>query len=482
MPRLSSTASAFACCVVAVLSFAPRATAAPPQGEFPAALFPEEASSVPSNFRVFAFGKNAPSPSDIGLVLRFGSGPVEGDIQQFGCCLLVLRPAALLPEGEATTLLSFEGTDLEATFSVEAGVDDTPPTLQSVFVIDDRPGALVAAFEASDDGQVVGALARLDGELVQSAPVGTLLEMRDAAAGSCFEVTALDIAGNESEPVRVCDQGAGDDGGVQADGGPTDEPEPEPVGCSATVVPTNGAASPLFAMAAFFLLCGFRSRRHARILSAVALVALGATACATGEEPDAGIDDAGTIDRDAGAGDDAGQQEEGAVSTLASMEAYTALQSDDGKVRYLASVEGREDTSPVDDGCRFQDNAVYEYHLEYLRAELGDAFTLDDYTAMTLDRPTRVWWGGELWWRPLLPHPITGERGVLLYLVYATDDAQSALTADDVREAHAVLQRCAPAFEETLAFTPGSLSQRQMAESEQASLRSDGIGVVVNPS
>lgn len=469
------------------------AFAAPPQGEFPAALFPEAGTNAPGNLRAFAFGQNAPSPDDVGLVLRFGTGPIEADAQRIGCCLIVLRPAALLPQGQATLLLSYQGVDLESDFNVEAGADEEPPTVDDVTILDDGPGQLVAAFEASDNAQVVGAVARRNGVVVHAAPVGTLLEMRGAEAGSCFYVSALDIAGNESEEVRVCDRGATSDGGSEADAGTGAEPELDPVGCAAVGV-ANDAKAPLFALAALGLLgAAWSRRRRALALVVIACAVVGTAACPAGTEPDAGGQDggardagevppdAGELPRDGGAPADAGQEEVAARRTLTTLDAYAELESDEGRVRYLASVEGREDAPPVDDGCRFQNHSVYAYHLEYLRAELGDDFTLDDYTAMTLDRSTRVWWGGELWWRPQMLHPVSGDQGVLLYLVYATEDAQSALTAADVRAAHFALSECAPAFDASLAFTPGSLRQRQMAEAERASLQGDGIGVVLDP-
>ncbi|MBI1946357.1 MAG: hypothetical protein HYS27_11705 [Deltaproteobacteria bacterium] len=158
----------------------------------------------------------------------------------------------------------------------------------------------------------------------------------------------------------------------------------------------------------------------------------------------------------------------------------TELMGADGTVKYLAPVAGVEPRAPLFESCAFQDTMAFPFHLPFLNSlPGGDDLDFADYIALVLQRETRAWWGGEVWWRPELAHPIGGAPGVLAYTLYTEDSPGNRLIADDVRAVFAVLTACAPAFAGKLAFVPVSNEQRQTALQAQGELSADGIAVII---
>ena len=193
--------------------------------------------------------------------------------------------------------------------------------------------------------------------------------------------------------------------------------------------------------------------------------------------PPPGPDDAGP--GDAGP-DDAGVPEDGFRALLDEESDVAELAGADGTVKYLLPVAGVEPRAPLYSTCAFQDTTAFPYHLPFLSSlPGGDDLTFDDYIALVLRRDTRVWWGGEVLWRPELAHPISGAPGVLLYTLYTEDSPGNRLIADDVRAVFAALEGCAPAFVGKLGFVPSSNEQRLTAQQIQAALAAESIAVII---
>lgn len=211
------------------------------------------------------------------------------------------------------------------------------------------------------------------------------------------------------------------------------------------------------------------------LMLAVPAALWSAAACPPIPGPDdAGPSDAGTSD--------AGVVDDGFLTTLDDVDDVAELAGADGTVKYLLPVAGATPQAPLFSSCAFQDTTAFPFHLPFLNSlPGGDDLTFDDYMALVLRRDTRVWWGGEVMWRPELTHPITSATGVLIYTLYTEDSPGNRMIADDVRAVHAALGACAPAFDDALAFVPSSNEQRQTATLIQAELAAEGIAVIVDP-
>lgn len=189
-----------------------------------------------------------------------------------------------------------------------------------------------------------------------------------------------------------------------------------------------------------------------------------------------GDEDAGA---DGGRVSDAGPEAPDELARLDDVDDLALVAGADGSVKYLAPVDGAGPRAPLEEACAFQNTARYPYHLEYLRAQPGgEALTYQDYLALVLRRPTRVWWGGEVRFSPDATHPLTEQPGVLAYTLYTEDSPGNRLTPDDVRAVFAALAACAPGFDDALAFAPSSNEQRTTAALIRETLAAEGIAVL----
>lgn len=211
------------------------------------------------------------------------------------------------------------------------------------------------------------------------------------------------------------------------------------------------------------------TRRYAMLMAVpLAVVA----ACPQPGPDDAGPGDAGPTD--------GGVPEDGFRALLDQESDVAELAGADDTVKYLLPVAGAEPRAPLYSTCAFQDTTAFPYHLPFLSSLAGgEDLTFDDYIALVLRRDTRVWWGGEVLWRPDLAHPIGGVPGVLLYTLYTEDSPGNRLVIDDVRAVLAALNQCAPAFVGKLGFVPSSNEQRLTAQQIQAPLVAEGIAVIL---
>ncbi len=207
--------------VIVTLLVATRAGAPPPISSFPAVILPKDGSDPPRNTRYWAFGRDAPPLSSVGMALTVNGGALTLDVTAHGCCLVqgrLAEPLAAADTGLFT--VTSPGAELTSTFLVYDHIDVLPPGLADVSVLDFAQGRLVIGVQGNDDHEVAGFLARAPGadDIVGATPYGYVLEA-PAAAGGCVDVSAVDLSGNESNRVAACapaegeGEGEGDDGG-----------------------------------------------------------------------------------------------------------------------------------------------------------------------------------------------------------------------------------------------------------------------------
>ncbi|MCC7072979.1 MAG: hypothetical protein IT383_16775 [Deltaproteobacteria bacterium] len=205
---------------VAVLLAATRAGAPPPISSFPALILPSDGSDPPRNTRYWAFGRDAPPLSSIGVALSVNGSPLVLDVVALGCCLVqgrLTEPLAAADTGLFT--VSSAGSELTSAFVVYDHIDVQPPGLADVSVLDFAQGRLVIGVQGNDDHEVAGYLARAPGadEIVGATPYGYVLEA-PASSGACVDVSAVDLSGNESNRVPACAPAEGEGEG-EGDGG-----------------------------------------------------------------------------------------------------------------------------------------------------------------------------------------------------------------------------------------------------------------------
>lgn len=121
---------------------------------------------------------------------------------------------------EVSWLVTTASGEQEVTFVVGSADDVTTPTLTTAALLDDAGGTLVIGVEGNDDVGLAGFVARdIDGaqDIVSAASPDHVLVVEDVA---CVDVRALDLAGLESAPVRVCaGEGEGEGEGEPPRGG-----------------------------------------------------------------------------------------------------------------------------------------------------------------------------------------------------------------------------------------------------------------------
>lgn len=229
--------------------------------------------------------------------------------------------------------------------------------------------------------------------------------------------------------------------------------------------------------------------RASLVILALALTAQG---CGASDTPDAGSPDAGGADASPDAAEpdastpdastpDAGLGDLGPryLVTLDSAEALAGLGGRTGEAKYLAPVDGATPRAPIVEPCYFQNMALYDYHLLFLRSfpELAD-LTPAEYSSLVLRRPTRIWWGGGTKYYPGTPHPLAGELGTVAWTVYHEVAGADRLTADDLVAVHEILAGCVAFAPDRLAFLPTDPFQVTSARTARADLAARGIAVV----
>lgn len=204
--------------------YAADAGAPPPVSGFPAELAPDGTTAVPSNTRLWVFGEDAPPLQQVGATATRGGEILDVALTALGCCVVRAELGApLAVDDEVSAVVTSAGGDVSATFVVDRGPDETRPYELVATVLDDSPGVLVLGVEGDDDVALAGFFARVAGEIVGAAPLGfTLVATRGDAR--CVDVVAVDLAGNESDPLEVCSALSPDDDPPPASDAPADDP------------------------------------------------------------------------------------------------------------------------------------------------------------------------------------------------------------------------------------------------------------------
>lgn len=247
---------------------AARAGAPPPISSFPAEVRPLASDSIPTNTRVWIFGKDPPPLSRLGASATVNGQPAGLSLRQEGCCLVVGELGSEVNvDDDVRVILTHAGGDVDLLFTTTAPADDTPPTLATPFVLDEAPGSLVLGVDGNDDLALAGFLARSGSDVLGAAPPEYVLEV-ELGERRCAEVVAVDLAGNESEPREVCttlrpDDEEAPDGGpaAPADAGGADDPDDE---ASCTCASGGESAPSLLALLSLPILARLMGRRRTR--------------------------------------------------------------------------------------------------------------------------------------------------------------------------------------------------------------------------
>ncbi len=168
------------------------------------------------------------------------------------------------------------------------------------------------------------------------------------------------------------------------------------------------------------------------------------------------------------------------LTSLPSRDHYAALSGAGAEVKYLAIVDGVEPPAVFGGAsCLFQNTAKYPYHLQFLRT-FPEYSTLasERYADMVLRRTSRVAWGGGLKLSPATQHPVSGNLGVLAYVVYSESSPSELLTVQDVVEADQRLKDCIGFAADWLVFMPDGAAQAQAVEGMADELRAAGVAVI----
>jgi hypothetical protein len=228
--------------IALVLALAASSAALPPLPPFPSEVRPRDGSVAPSNAVIFALGDPAPPVAQVGIAATADGAPLTvGPLEPLGCCAITAAVSA--PGAGQTVQMSLSSAQGDVSASWLVGpADVTPPVFDGpIAVVDHGPRqggyAIVVGPIVTDDTQVGAIVARHAGAIVGVAADGYLLTARlplVPTAEVCLELTALDVAQNESAPATLCvtplppAEGEGEGEG---------EGEPPPTGCGSFAAP-----------------------------------------------------------------------------------------------------------------------------------------------------------------------------------------------------------------------------------------------------
>jgi hypothetical protein len=210
---------------------------------------------------------------------------------------------------------------------------------------------------------------------------------------------------------------------------------------------------------------------------ALAALLLLVGACAAPDD-----DDSSPADDDDSAGgddddDDASPEVPPYLSVLGSP-ADLALLSDGGALKYIAPTLAWEREPPITEDCYFQDMARWPWHLQFLRTLPGlESLDAGTYEAWVVQPDSRIWWGGAVQLWPGAVHPVSGEPGVLGFVLYS-NSLEPGLDVEQLLEINGILSTCVPFAAEFLVWVPDGSAQRAWAEANQEGLSAAGVFTV----
>ncbi|MBC8131681.1 MAG: hypothetical protein H7X95_01765 [Deltaproteobacteria bacterium] len=167
------------------------------------------------------------------------------------------------------------------------------------------------------------------------------------------------------------------------------------------------------------------------------------------------------------------------LERLESTEDFGRVQGEGGEVKYLGVVTGRAGLPPVDKPCMFQNTALYQGHITFLKSfpELAH-IDFNTYLNLVMKNASRQLWGGELKFFSAGIHPRTGVRGVLAYFLYADDLITEALTLDQIAEVDARLKGCVPYAKDLLVLVGMNETQVGHFRGQAKDLAGRGVDVI----
>ena len=191
-----------------------------------------------------------------------------------------------------------------------------------------------------------------------------------------------------------------------------------------------------------------------------------------------GDDDDSADDDDAADDDDSASAGPAFLTTL-STPTDLALLADGGGVKFIAPTEDWEREPPITEDCYFQNMEQYPWHLQFLLSfpELS-GLDMPTYEAWVVQPETRIWWGGAIQLWPGVVHPITGQGGVLSFVVYS-DYADPQLSVEQIVEVDATIRSCVPFASHLVVWVPDGGGQRAFAQDAADALTEAGVGVVL---
>ncbi len=192
-----------------------------------------------------------------------------------------------------------------------------------------------------------------------------------------------------------------------------------------------------------------------------------------------GDDDDSAIDDDDASDDDDSAPDSPPYLNVLETPADLALLADGGGVKFIAPVAAWEREPPITEDCYFQDMERYPWHLQFLLSfeELA-GLDMPTYEAWVVQPETRRWWGGAVQLWPGVDHPLTGQTGVLSFVVYS-DYQDPQLTVEQVTEVHDTMRACVPFAADLVVWVPDGGGQRAFATDAADALAEAGVGVVL---
>jgi len=145
-------------------------------------------------------------------------------------------------------------------------------------------------------------------------------------------------------------------------------------------------------------------------------------------------------------------------------------------LKYVARIDGKTPVPGLQASCYFQNMNQFSWHLHFLQSFPEQrGLSHDAYRSLVLSRSTRRLWGGAVQRWPEARHPVSGDRGVFSYSVYAE---AGGVDVQAIAEVDARLKACAPFASARLVFVPETLDQQLMVEREKRALTDAGISAL----
>ncbi len=155
---------------------------------------------------------------------------------------------------------------------------------------------------------------------------------------------------------------------------------------------------------------------------------------------------------------------------LENMDDYAGLQGGRNELKFTLPISGKNAISALSESCYFQNTVKYPLHLQFLHTikEL-ETLSVSEYENMSLS-VNRSLWAGELLLNNSTIHPLSGEKGIILFII-TTDENSDALqaSADEIILIDKTLKECMPWASSMLVYTTiSSIQNRNLSRISDA--------------